>query len=126
MKSVSVEEFDRELLKMLGKYGDEVTRIIEKEAEEVGKDTAAELQKTSPRRKKSRGYYKGWRIKVQNFKYGVKVTVHNKTFPQLTHLLEKGHQTANGGRTKAYPHIAPAESHAMAEILQRLRQKLGG
>lgn len=32
--------------------------------------------------------------------------------PGLPHLLEKGHATISGGRTRAYPHVKPAAEHA--------------
>lgn len=45
---------------------------------------------------------------------------------RLAHLLENGHAKRNGGRVRAYPHIAPAEAHAEEKFIRLLRQKIGG
>lgn len=58
-----------------------------------------------------RVYSKSWTKKVtKNPITGVySVTIYNKKYYRLTHLLEKGHAKVNGGRTTAYPHIAPTQ-----------------
>ena len=75
-----------------------------------------ELKETSPKR--TGKYSKGWRKKrvrngvwvVYSFKYG-----------SLTHLLEFGHIKRNGGRTKAYPHLRPAELNAIQKFTERIK-----
>ena len=49
----------------------------------------------------------------------------NKNKPGLVHLLEKGHATLTGRRTRAYPHMAPAFD-AMAEEFVELYEKAIG
>lgn len=58
-------------------------------------------------------YAAGWGYETELGVGHVRVTVHNKRKPGLTHLLEKGHEKfANGvdtgERVPAYPHIEPA------------------
>ena len=43
---------------------------------------------------------------------------------RLTHLLEYGHATANGGRTRAFPHWEPAEEQAATEFVNTLKEEL--
>ena len=57
-------------------------------------------------------YRKGWRAKKED---GIWI-VHNATDYQLTHLLEKGHAKANGGRTRAFPHIKEIEQEIIEEF----------
>jgi len=95
------------LTKILGEYSQEVTDAVEKAQDEVAKETVDELKRTSPKNKG--GYAKGWATK----KAGNKLTVYNKAKPQLTHLLENGHSTRDGGRSRSFPHIKPAEENAV-------------
>ena len=72
-------------------------------------------------------YCKGWRLKKDKAgknRYIVKVW--NKTDYQLTHLLEFGHATRNGGRTKPQPHIRPTEEKYKKEFEKELKGRIGG
>ena len=105
-----------EIAKALSEYSEEVAENLEAIKKEVAKDTVEMLKSTSPRGRKGK-YAKGWRMK----KDGTGYYVHNATDYRLTHLLEHGHAKANGGRTKAQPHIAQAEREAIEKIGVRIQ-----
>ena len=50
--------------------------------------------------------------------------VHNRKHYQLTHLLENGHALKNGGRAKAFPHIAPIAEQAEETLLSTIRKHI--
>lgn len=97
---------------------------------EVSEDTRDLLRGSSP--EGPEGYASGW--EVMSEKTGVtgdsvRYIVYNPRKPQLTHLLERGHQSFNqfGGpyrRVKAIKHIGPAEKEGIRELLERLGRKL--
>ena len=53
-------------------------------------------------------------------------TVHSKNRYQLAHLLEFGHAKRGGGRTKAQPHIAPAEENGINALEKAIEKALKG
>jgi len=58
---------------------------------------------------------------------GVKTVgeVGNKNKPGLVHLLEKGHLTLTGRRTRAYPHMAPAFDAMSEDFIERYEKAIG-
>lgn len=117
---IDISKAIREITK---EYGDQAKEALEESAEAVAKETVAELKVTSPN--KTGKYAKGWRVKRELTAAGSpRLIVHNKARPSLTHLLEKGHPLRGGGRTRAFPHIKPAEENAIKRFEEELRSKL--
>ena len=116
-----------DLVNILEEWKDTELDTLSKVLEDAGKAAVQELKSNSPT--KTGSYRKGWRVKKTEKKKGViEVTVYNKTDYQITHLLEHGHALVLGGRTlgrvKAYPHIEPAEEHAINKAETELKIKL--
>ena len=121
-------DFAAEVAAQLKDYSSTVIRAAGAEAVNCGKDCVTELKRTSPKRKGRGGgaYARSWAIKKESTSGGLVTTciVHNKDHYQLTHLLENGHAKRNGGRTKAYPHIKPAEERVVAEYTKRVKEAI--
>ena len=110
------------LSKILSEYSQEVTEAVKKAQDEVADEAIDELKQTSPKSKGKNkgGYAKGWAKKRD----GNKLSVYNKYKPQLTHLLENGHSTRDGGRTTSFPHIKPAEQNAIKSFQSKVEEAI--
>ena len=73
-------------------------------------------------------YNKGWKVKKTVGNSFTHAKIYNSTSGQLTHLLENGHATRNGKRTKAFPHIAPVEEYVIDKVTKNIEKtiKQGG
>ncbi len=120
MAEIDVDELADEVMKELRDYQQTTSENVENAVEQTAKETVEELKQTSP--KKTGKYAKSWTKKStvtgsNNFN----AIVHaRKPKYRLTHLLEKGHQKRNGGRTAAIPHISKAEEHAIQKLEERI------
>jgi hypothetical protein len=103
----------------LAEYDQEIADATKRITDEVAKEAVDDLKKSSP--KLTGSYRKGWR-KKQSYadKRTKRNTVYNKTDYQLTHLLEYGHASRNGGRVRAIQHIAPVEQAAIEALQERI------
>lgn len=106
-------EFEVALSSILNDYGAKVAGGVADAVFKAGKVALKEVRAQSP--KKTGDYAKGWKVNREKTGVGrlyTKVTIHNKDEYRLTHLLENGHQKANGGRVEGQPHIRPAYEEA--------------
>jgi hypothetical protein len=102
--------------------------------DEVGKEAAKKLKKTSPvnpKGKQSGRYAKGWTYeKGKKYRGKAVGVVRNKTDPQLTHILEYGHPLVRNGKVvgnvEAKEHIRPVADWVAEEIENKLTKKIGG
>lgn len=125
-KSIEANLLSKELMKYLQEYKEDIDEEVEETANSVGKKAVAELKQISPKGARKE-YCKGWRLKKdKSGKSRYIVKIHNKTDYQLTHLLEFGHATRNGGRTNPQPHIRPVEEKYRKEFEKELKMKIGG
>lgn len=126
-KTIKASDLEKEVMKYLQEYKEDIEEEVIETVDEVTKKARDELKQTSPRGKGSRvnPYYKGWAIKLSKRKTGVyHKVIWNKTNYQLTHLLEFGHATRNGGRTRAISHIRPVEEKYNVEFVDKLNKNI--
>ena len=113
--SIRIDDFLEAVQGELTEYANEVTGYVKESVKDVAKETVKEVKRRSPVR--SGAYKKSWgQTQIYEGPGGIRITIHNKKHYRLTHLLENGHALRNGGRTKAYPHIKPAEDFAAREL----------
>lgn len=107
---------------ILNGYAKEVKTQLKSAQEEVAKEGVDELKATSPKghRAGSGKYAKDWAVK----RMGSSLIIHNRKHYQLSHLLEKGHATRNGGRTRAFPHIKPVEEQVIKDYEAKAKKAI--
>lgn len=122
-KTVKPEMFAQAVKDYLELYVEDIGEAVEETSNQIGKEARDELKQTSPKRRGN--YAKGWTVKKdkKNKSYYT-IKVWNRTDYQLTHLLEFGHATRNGGRTKAIPHIRPVEEKYKEKFEKQIKEKI--
>ena len=114
---VSVSGLADAVMEGLVEYAELATEDMKAAVKKAGQTVKKEIQGGAP--VKTGAYKKSWAVKTtRETANALEVTVHSRNRYQLAHLLEFGHAKRGGGRTRAFPHIAPAEQRA-AEILVR-------
>lgn len=127
-KTISVNELSKEIEKALADFVGVTEDAVDKGVSETANDAVKALRSAHPSGSGQYGswdkYNKGWKIMQTKTdkRYHRKATIHNATDYQLTHLLEKGHAKVNGGRTRAFPHIAPVADKYEGELVQNIKK----
>lgn len=119
---IRTDQLAAEVNAILEEYQGTVQEVLEEAVDATAKEVVSELKATSPKR--TGAYASGWTQQKKTGKRGRAYgrVAYNKTHYRLTHLLEYGHATRNGGRTTAQPHIAPAEQKAVENFERRLKE----
>lgn len=108
----------------LEEYEQETVADVKASVRTAAKACVSELQRTSP--EDTGDYRKGWAVKsAYEGDFDIRLQVHNKTKPQMTHLLEDGHANVDGGRTPGRPHIGPAADRAAQLLEEDIQIKVG-
>ena len=107
-KIVSIDGLADAVMEELTEYNKLAEETMKKAVIKAGQTVRKEIQAGAPER--SGKYAKSWRTKkTRESSRVLEVTVYSPSRYMLAHLLEHGHAKRNGGRTRAFPHIAPAE-----------------
>lgn len=120
MPNVKIGNLSNEISKALQQYTTEVEEGLEEAKKRVTKEGVRQLKATSPRR--TGDYASGWTTTKQ----AGALVIHNAKRGSLTHLLENGHALRSGGRTQAFPHIAPVEQSVIAEFEKEVEKVIKG
>lgn len=125
MANTKIENLADEIMKGLIEYKDLVTDNMKKSVRKAGRTVKKDIQANAP--KKTGAYSKSWKVSTtKETSESLELTVHSPKKYQLAHLLEKGHAKRGGGRTKAIPHIAPAEEYAVKQLKSDIKKAIGG
>ena len=136
-KRIKADQLTSTIMEYLKEFEDVTTEACEKGVTETAKTALSELRSAHPpgsgvygswdsnTRDNSKGYNKGWRItQTKRDKEKHAKRIHNATDYQLTHLLEKGHALRQGGRTAAFPHIAPVEQKCEIKLIDNIKKHI--
>ena len=107
---------------ILKEYSDDISEVVNASIAEVAK-IGAKVLKTAGTFKGTGKYKKSWSVKIEKKRITTSATVYNKK-PGLTHLLEFGHVKQDGGRTKAFEHIAPVNDKVQSEVINKIEEKI--
>ena len=123
MSSIKIDDLAREVMRGLDEYADVTTEQVKKAVRKAGNTVRREIQQNAP--KNTGDYAKSWAVKkVRESPHTLELVVHSKNRYQLTHLLEFGHCLRNGGRTRAIPHIAPAEEKGIEQLEKQIERSI--
>ena len=121
--SIKIDDLAKEVMRGLDEYADVTTEQVKKAVRKAGNTVRREIQENAP--KNTGDYAKSWAVKkVRESSHTLEVVVHSKNRYQLTHLLEFGHCLRNGGRTRAMPHIAPAEEEGIKQLEKMIERDI--
>jgi len=105
---VSVDQMADAIMEGLEEYNQLAASTVKKAVKRAGTTVRKEIEGTAPQM--TGKYAKSWRSRTTaESATSLHVTVYSPSRYMLAHLLEHGHALRNGGRTRAMPHIAPAE-----------------
>lgn len=129
MSKVKVDQLSKAINEALNEFVNFTEEAVDKGVSETAKEAVKKLQNAHPSGSGQFGswdksYNKGWKVMQTKTdkRYHKKATIHNATDYQLTHLLEKGHALRGGGRTRAFPHIAPVAEKCEDELVKNIKK----
>ncbi|MGK8427398.1 HK97 gp10 family phage protein [Bacillus cereus] len=120
--SIQIGRLTDEITSQLRRYSQVISEDVEQITDELTSEGVEKIKNNIRNKKliRSGSYVKGWTRK----KVGKSIFIHNRTDYRLTHLLEKGHATANGGRVFGTPHIAPVEDWMVSAYEKRIEKAI--
>ena len=124
-RNTSIDDMDSAIMAELGKYADLAADDLKDAVKETAKSVRKDIQDSAP--VDTGKYKKSWSVKnVHEDSQSIDLVVHSRNRYQIAHLLEHGHAKRGGGRVAARPHIAAAEEKGEKQLVETIKQKLGG
>lgn len=129
--NITIDNLSSAIADELAKYSQEISKTVIDICTDEAQLLADNIKNDSPKRSKKvakrvlNKYSKGW-VATEDYKNNLNVqyTIHNKTSYQISHLLEYGFATRDGGRVEGRPHIKPNEEATNERIEKRIQEAI--
>lgn len=121
-KKVSAVNFSSAVSEILSEYGEDISMAVTETVQVVAEQATAELKGAGDF--KGSKYRRSWSNEIKKKPGYTDAVVFNKQHYRLTHLLEFGHAKQNGGRTRAFPHIAPVNDKVGEMFEKELKARI--
>lgn len=129
MNKITTDQLGSLVSEILDDYAEEVADVVTDEITKAAKLAQTQIRNTAP--KNHGNYARSWSYKntegksrMKKYFIQGKVVYSKSPHYRLAHLLENGHALRQGGRTRAFPHIAPAEQRAEDYLMMTLPTKI--
>jgi hypothetical protein len=133
MAKLTLENFEKEMEKVLSEYSEDVKSNLDEATKKVMKEGVKLLRSESKAKfgtsdKRDKKYATSWTTQFETGRMSTQGTIYN-TEAGLPHLLENGHVSRNGtGRTlgsvKGREHIAPVDEKIATAFEREVKNKL--
>lgn len=127
-KNITVNEFQKYMLELFVKYGEDVDKVVVKCTNELSNKVKPELQGYSRHGSqlyRTGAYKRGWGIKTIKKPNIYQVKTYNRKKPTLVHLLEFGHRIAGTNRrARAFPHVQKTELKYLGLLQEKLESEI--
>ena len=122
-RTINIDQLAETVMDGLKEYAKLTADELKEDVKKAGNTVKKQIESTAPR--KTGKYAKSWAVKkTKETSDSIQLVVHSKDRYQLTHLLEHGHALRGGGRTRAFPHIAPAEQEGERQLISDIEKEL--
>ena len=123
-KTIKIDDLSEEVMKALTEYSDEVTEVTKRAVDEVSQEVVNEIKNHVTWKDKK--YSKAFSLKTSFEDTRNKRNTWYVKSPhyRLTHLLEFGHITRNGGRTRAFPHVRYGDELAKERLPRKIKEEI--
>lgn len=137
MNNIDINNLANEVGKILNTYTNDVVEEVNNTIDDLASTGADTLKNTTypsatdsgtakaQTRRVWKEYAKGWKKKrVKEQDNSISVVIYNSKKPHLTHLLEYGHATKDGNRTRAFKHIGLVEEQIEKQLDKELAKAI--
>lgn len=127
-QKVTVDGIGDAMKQTFKKFGTVTTEDVSVAAKYAAKEALQTLRDTTPYKSRTGNYKRSFTAETayrDTYSYGMRIGARGPYY-RLTHLLEKGHRLRGGsGKTRSYPHIAPAQEAADKAFEEKIKELIG-
>ena len=127
-QKVTVDGIGDAMKQAFKNFGTMTTEDVGVAAKYAAKEALQTLRDTTPYKSRTGKYKRSFTAETayrDNYSYGMRIGARGPYY-RLTHLLEKGHRLRGGsGKTRSYPHIAPAQEAADKAFEEKIKELIG-
>ena len=123
-KKVKVDEMAATISEYLTEYSENVTEIAKNVVDEMSENVMKEVKKHITW--KDKVYSKNFALKTafEDSRNKRRVWYVKSPHYRLTHLLEFGHATRNGGRTRSFPHVKYGNDYLLNNFDREMKEAI--